>query len=92
MRGGGGGPKVGGPTRDPLLPNAYLWGDVVLGDGGMYVIIALSRLSCEESLKGCRVTPLPPPPLFPRAPRLIFEENPGGLVFDESFLRVTFGG
>ena len=55
-------------------------GDVCLGVwgyGGMYAIIALSRLCREETLEGGRVapSPLPPHPLFPRAPRLVCEKN-----------------
>ena len=66
----GGFPKVGGLARDPLLPHAYLLGGVCLGGwgyGGMYAMIALSCHCREESLKGRRVAPLPPPP-FPLRP------------------------
>ena len=80
----GGFPKVGGLARDPLLPHAYLLGSVCLGVwgyGGMYAIIVLSRLCREESLKGGRVAPLPPPPFplrpcSPPAPGLVCEKIP----------------
>ena len=77
---GGGVPKVGGLARDPLLPHAYLLRCVCLGVwgyGGMYAIIALSRLCREESLKDCRVAPLPPPP-FPLPPPPLFPHSPPG--------------
>ena len=44
----------------PLLPHAYLLGGCV--SGGLGVRIALSCPRQEESLKGRRVAPLPPPP------------------------------
>ena len=80
---GGGFPKVGGLARDPLLPHAYLLGGVCLwgwGYGGMYAMIELSGHCREESLKGRRVAPLPPPPFPLRrcslpAPRLVCEKN-----------------
>ena len=55
---GGGVPKVGGPAHYYHMHTSR--GDVCLGVwgyGGLYVIIALSRLCWEESLK-CRRWPL----------------------------------
>ena len=93
--GGGGGfgrkagvPKVGGGGGLRATHYYHMHtsrGDVCLGVWGyrgMYVIMALSRLCREESLKGRRVAPLPPSsfplppsPLFPRAPRSVCEKN-----------------
>ena len=55
--GGGGVPKVGGLRATHYYHMHTSWGDVCLGVwgyGGMYVIIALSHLCQEESLKGRR--------------------------------------
>ena len=40
---GGGGPKVGGPTRDPLLPHAYLQGGCVSGAGLGKLLVAVVK-------------------------------------------------
>ena len=42
-RGGGGVPKVGGPTRDPLLPHAYLKGGCVSGAGLGKLLVAVVK-------------------------------------------------
>ena len=75
---GGGFPGGGGLRATHYYHMHTAWGVVCLrvwGYGGMYAIIALSHHCREESLKGRRVAPLPPPPsplppplLFPRAP------------------------
>ena len=40
---GGGGPKVVGPTRDPLLPHAYLQGGCVSGAGLGKLLVAVVK-------------------------------------------------
>ena len=40
---GGGVPKVGGPTRDPLLPHAYLQGGCVSGAGLGKLLVAVVK-------------------------------------------------
>ena len=40
---GGGVPKVGGPTRDPLLPHAYIQGGCVSGAGLGKLLVAVVK-------------------------------------------------
>ena len=70
FRPGGGVPRWGGLRATHYYHMHTSWGVVCLGVGGyggMYAIIALSRPCREESLKGRRVAPRPPPP-SPRPP------------------------
>ena len=40
---GGGFPRLGGPTRDPLLPHAYLQGGCVSGAGLGKLLVAVVK-------------------------------------------------
>ena len=52
--GGVGGPKVGAPTRDPLLPHAYLQGDVCLGRvWGMVALVEHGLKMGRRAHSGC---------------------------------------